>query len=500
MNILKNLFQIKSKNRLIYLSLVSFLFLLCGTGKGGGKMTREPAVAGGFYPATKEELKEMLDKIFAKVEVEPIKEKIIIGISPHAGYLYSGEVAAHLYKLLKTQTFKTAIVIGPSHFLPFIGVSVYNRGMWKTPLGTIKIDEDLAKKIVSKGEKISTSPELHIKEHSIEVQIPFLQYIKGENLRIVPIMMGTQDIETVQQLSSAIYEAIKDRNDVIVIASSDLYHGYSYKECNIKDSLLKKYVEDMEVNEFMEAFSKGEIMACGGAPIATAISVARKFNAEPLVLDMTNSNDVIGQKGGYIVGYMSVAFIKKIKKTEFNLSKEEKRYLLTLARKTLSSVLRGEKPEIPKDPPEKLKREMGVFTTLKKNETLRGCIGYPLAIKPLYLAVIETAEKAGLEDPRFTPLRYNELKETEIEITVLTPLQKVKDLKEIEIGKDGLLVKYKYYQGLLLPQVPVEWNWDRETFIKQTCVKAGLPHDAYKWEGIEFYKFQGIVFSESEYK
>ncbi len=487
MNILKNLWKF---------SLISILFLLlplCGAEKGG-KM-REPAVAGQFYPGEKDELLSILELLSDKVNVEVPEGKIIGGVSPHAGYIYSGFTAMHLYKILKNKKFNTVIIVGPSHYIPFRGVSVYNTGSWKTPLGKIDIDEKIANSLIKRGEQIKGSPELHVREHSIEVQVPFLQYIKDNKIKIVPVMMGTQDRETIMELADAIYNTIKDREDVIVIASSDLYHGYSYNECERRDSLLQSYVEKMDIEGFISALQREEVMACGGGPIAVVMSVAKKTGADPLVLNRTNSNDVMGERGGYVVGYMSVAFVKK---NEFSLSEDEKKFLLKLARKTLEYRLRGETPPVPEDVPEKLKMKMGVFTTLNKNHELRGCIGYPVPVSPLYMAVMETAEKAALEDPRFVPVNYNELKDIDIEITVLTPLQEVKNLDEIEVGRDGLLVKYGPYQGLLLPQVPVEYNWDRETFIKHTCLKAGLPPDAYKWEGVKFYKFQGIIFSESE--
>jgi AmmeMemoRadiSam system protein A len=185
---------------------------------------------------------------------------------------------------------------------------------------------------------------------------------------------------------------------------------------------------------------------------------------------------------------------------EFSLTNDEKITLLKIARSTLENYLKnGRKTEISVNS-ETLKTKRGAFVTLNKRGNLRGCIGRIVADTPLYKTIAEYAIHAAVDDPRFPPVKYDELEDIEIEISVLTPFTEVKSLDEIEVGKHGLMIRKGFRSGLLLPQVPVEWGWDRETFLKQTCVKAGLPPDSYKDGDASLFRFSAIVFSESDFK
>lgn len=181
------------------------------------------------------------------------------------------------------------------------------------------------------------------------------------------------------------------------------------------------------------------------------------------------------------------------------LTKEEKIYSLKLARKTLENHFLGKFET--KKPPKTLKNlweKRGVFVTLLKQGHLRGCIGVLEPIYPLYEAIQKMALSAAFEDPRFSPLEVNELPLLEIEISVLSPLKKG-SVKEVKVGKHGIYLKKGIYRGVLLPQVPVEYNWDKKTFLEHVCMKAGLPPDCYKEADTELYLFTAEVFKESEY-
>jgi len=180
------------------------------------------------------------------------------------------------------------------------------------------------------------------------------------------------------------------------------------------------------------------------------------------------------------------------------LNKEEKAYLLKLVRQTILTYL--EKQEYPATEPisDKLKEEFGVFVTLHKHGQLRGCIGYVEGIKPLYQAVMDMARSAAFSDPRFPPVKLEEMKDLEIEISVLSPLKKIKDVNEIQVGKHGIIIQKGFQRGLLLPQVATEWHWNREEFLRQTCFKAGLPAEAWKDPGTEIMIFSAEIFNEKE--
>lgn len=476
------------------------------------KMIRKPCVSGQFYPSDKIELEKDIKTYLNLAKVSEIKDKIIGVISPHAGYPYSGKVAAHSYKVIKDLEVNTIILLGPSHQASFTGFALYGDGSWQTPLGEVMIDEEIAKELKERCPYVKDLKEAHNYEHSLEVQIPFLQVIY-KDFKIVPIMALFPKYEECENLAKAISEVIKNsKKKIIFLVSSDLYHGYSYQECVRTDKQTLNYIEKMEPKVFYEALLREEIQACGGFPILIGILIAKNLSpkAKAITLNYTNSNDVMGIKTGYCVGYGSVVFVipkeekkeenLKAEEFELKLNEDEKKELLTIVRKTLENYLNNKKIPDFKITSENLKKRYGVFVTLNKFGELRGCIGYIEGIKPLYEGVIDNAINAALRDPRFPPVSLKELKDIKIEITILSPLKKIDDINKIVVGKHGIFIKKGFYQGLLLPQVATEYGWDRETFLKHTCLKAGLNPDAYKDKDTEIYIFEGLIINEEEIK
>jgi AmmeMemoRadiSam system protein A len=185
--------------------------------------------------------------------------------------------------------------------------------------------------------------------------------------------------------------------------------------------------------------------------------------------------------------------------TPFSLSNEEKSELLSLARKSVEYVIQYNKAyEPPASRSAALTQERGAFVTLRENGALRGCVGYTSASKPLYLTVRDTATLAALRDSRFPPVSAAELPRLEYEISVLSPLRRVTDVEQIRIGEHGLLMKNGANEGLLLPQVPVEEKWDRQTFLEQSCAKARMRSDCWKDEDTDIFSFTAIVFGEDK--
>jgi hypothetical protein len=222
------------------------------------------------------------------------------------------------------------------------------------------------------------------------------------------------------------------------------------------------------------------------------------------ILKYANSGDVTGDKGR-VVGYASVAFVtgKENKKHErktadFSLTPAEKQELLKIARQSVEVAVREKKIfPVPENEPQALRDARGAFVTLKEHGDLRGCIGYMSPVKPLAETVRDVAAFAALEDRRFRPVSESELPLLEYEISVLSPLHKVEDIKEIHVGQHGLLIRKGEYEGVLLPQVPTEQGWDRNTFLEQVCVKAGLPENAWKDDDTDLFLFTALVFGES---
>jgi len=477
---------------------------LCSCSNSYSEDVRKPAVAGMFYPGNKEELAGKVDDFLANAEKSDIKGRVFAIIVPHAGYEYSGQIAAYSFKQLEGADFKKIIIISPSHYVSFDGMSVYNKGAFETPLGIIKIDKELADKIMAKDKRFIFYPEAHLKEHAIEVELPFLQKMyKDKDFKIVPITMGNPETDDIRILSDTLYDVMD--KDTLLIISVDLSHYYPYDKAVELDTNSTSAIEHLDAQKMLKDINShnSEI----DAPIAVLgmITLANRYNAKAKIIKYANSGDVTGDKSR-VVGYSSiVVYIPSdlqekgdmIMKDEY-LSKEEKVKLLEIAKLSIIEAVTGKRQFFPNVTEEKLKENCGAFVTIKENNELRGCIGYIQAVKPLYETVKDVAKSAAVNDYRFNPVAENELDKLELEISVLTPLKKIKDINEIEVGKHGLVMKQGFNSGLLLPQVATEYNWDKETFLKETCRKAGLPQDAWKDKSTEIYTFSAEVFGENK--
>jgi len=461
---------------------------------------RKPNFAGSFYPSDKEELKSLIDKFLKNVNYkEKIeKEKIIGVIAPHAGYIYSGSIAAYSFKLLEGMDIKTVILIGRSHQSYFKGAIIDNRDGWETPFGKIDIDKEIFEKLYKK-KNFSVNKAILDYEHSLEVEIPFLQVVL-KNFKIFPVLLGDSSKENIEKIADDMYDVLKNKGNWIIVASTDLSHYYPYETAKQKDTLLLETLKSKNLNLIYSYLSSRKIEMCGDAPVFVLLKIAEKYpDYEVKILNYANSGDTSGDKNK-VVGYGSAVILKKDKKGGNMLTDQQKKLLLKIARETLENYLSGKKlPELKIDDPV-LMEKRGVFVTLHKKENLRGCIGYIEPIKPLYLAVREMAIHSATQDPRFEPVRYEELKDIEIEISVLTVPQKVKSADEIVLGRDGVIVKRGFNQGVFLPQVAEETGWTKEEFLSYLCShKAGLPPDAWKDPKTELYTFQADVFSEKEF-
>ena len=468
---------------------------------------KEPSAAGSFYPDNPVELSQMIDKMIEKAQPESINGEIFALISPHAGYGYSGPCASFGYKLIKGKSYKTVIIIGPSHQYAFPGVSVYPEGVFRTPLGDIEIDKELAKKLLGKNDDISFKLEAFAKEHSVEVQLPFLQSVLS-GFKIVPIVMGDCTLLNCKKLAELLKEAIGAREDVLVVASTDMYHGYDYNEAQKLDKETLVYLNNMDAEGLYYGLRDEKLQLCGGFGVVTTLILAKELGYSKLkVLNYTNSAEVTGKKdkNTWTVGYSSCAIdrpeacLPAGREEKKMLNKEERKKLLEIARTSIKTyLLTGKKLQVNEQDPVLLK-EMGAFVTLNENGNLRGCIGNLVGQGPLYLTVRDMAVEAAVGDPRFSPVTPSELKDIEIEISVLTPLEKIDNPDKINLGVHGVLVKSGLRSGVFLPQVATETGWSKEEFLSTLCSqKAGLPKDAWKDKSTELYIFSAEVFSEKD--
>lgn len=495
-------------NRLLVIgSLLLIWSLVLGAWNLYGQDIKQPNAAGEFYPDNPQELSQMIDIFLNAATPQQIEGDIFVLISPHAGYGYSGQVAAYGYKLIKEKPYKTVIVIGPSHQYGFIGVSVYPQGVFRTPLGDLVIDEEFTQKIINKDKEVFFEPRAFEKEHSLEVQLPFLQKTLSD-FKIVPIITGDCSLATCQNLAGLLKGVIGDRRDVLVVASTDMYHGYDYDEADSVDLRTLSFLKNMDAQGLYNGLRKGQCQLCGGFSVVVAIMLAKELGHQNLiVLKHTNSAYVTGErvKGRWTVGYTSCAIDQEkaclpAGRERDMLNKEQRKRLLEIARSSIETFLKTDKKlEITVQDPALLEN-MGAFVTLHDRRGLRGCIGNLIGKQPLYLTVRDMAVEAAVDDPRFSPLKLSELQEVEIEISALSPLKRVDSADQIQLGTHGVLIIKGPYSGVFLPQVATETGWSKEEFLSNLCAhKAGLPADAWRDRTTEIYIFTAEVFSEADY-
>ena len=465
---------------------------------------RLAGVAGSFYPADPKALSATIDEMLARATPPPIIAPILAVVAPHAGYQYSGPVAAYTYAALKGRKFSRVVVIAPSHYEAFDFTSVYEGDAYATPLGTVQVDKAFARQLVKMSPTMQLSSQGHDPtpagaEHAIEVQLPWLQRVLGE-FELVPIVMGDQSYENSRALGVALAKLIQG-GDTLIVASSDLSHYHPYDEAVKIDHKTLNALEQWDYLSMSRNFGTRTWEACGGAPIVAAMIAAERMGAnQAQVLKYANSGDTSGDRSR-VVGYSADVFVKapnaKAAELPFSLNDSDKQELLTLARKSVEQAV-GEKQQYEPGPSssEALNQDRGAFVTLLESGELRGCIGYTSATKPLYLTVRDTATLAALRDPRFRPVSAQELPRLQYEISVLSPLRRVVDVQQIKVGQDGLLMKNDQYEGLLLPQVPVEQKWDRQKFLEETCAKAGMRATCWQNADTDIFMFTAVVFGE----
>ncbi|HEK85508.1 MAG TPA: AmmeMemoRadiSam system protein B [Candidatus Aminicenantes bacterium] len=478
--------------------ILSWLLILFGVTifrfKAEAQGIRKPVWAGQFYEADPVRLSKLLDSYLTSCQVAPVPGEVIGIISPHAGYPYAGRIAACGYELVKNLDFQTVVIIGPSHQYGFEGCSIYLKGGFETPLGVAMVDEDLARAL-SRASGFGYVAEAHEKEHSVEVQVPFIQKIFPQ-AKIVPIVMGYQTDSTIKTLASALAKVLPGKK-VLVVASTDMSHFLSRPEANKVDGETMAHLKSMEIGTLLRQVEMGENIMCGGGPVLSLLLYAQKLGpAKVSVLKYGDSAEA-GGPADRVVGYMSAAVYLEKREVLPALTADEKKELLALARESIGHFLEsGQLLSYSPSDPNFLERR-GVFVTLNENGELRGCIGFIEPIFPLYQAVIQAAVYAAVQDPRFEPLKKDELPKLNIEISVLSALEPVEKISEIKVGQHGLVIKQDGRSGLLLPQVATEFGWDRDTFLKEVCRKAGLPDNAWKKPG-SLFKFEALVFREGK--
>jgi MEMO1 family protein len=469
---------------------------------------RKAAVAGQFYPSNADSLKMMLKGFFSKAEKPISGDNLIAIISPHAGYVFSGMISASaINQINPNKQYDHIFIIGSSHRAYYEGAAPYDEGDFETPLGRIHVDTDLAKKLIEESPVFIKNTEAHRLEHSLEVQLPFLQYHLNKHFTIVPILLGTQTASTCEKIAEALQPYFNDHN--FFLFSSDFSHYPAYNDAQKVDKLTADAIQSGDPKKLLQTLASNDkkgvpglaTSLCGWPSVLTLMYLSNNDgHITTTPVKYANSGDSPYGEKDRCVGYWAIKFTKNKNASEsgtFTFSEKEKSKLLSLARSTIDHYLRENKIQSIDESmyTGNLSMKCGAFVSLHENSKLRGCIGRFTANQPLYKVVQEMAIAASTQDSRFSPVISSELNDIKIEISVLTPMKKIKSLDEIVLGKHGIYIKKGLSSGTFLPQVASETNWTKEEFLGHCAKdKAGLGWDG--WKDAEIYTFEALVFGE----
>ena len=484
------------------------VFASCGSGcSQQNQFDRQPAVAGQFYPSDPAELKVQLRNLFSRAAPSKNIENVVAIISPHAGYVYSGEVAASSFNQIDpNKEYANIFVIASSHQVAFDGASIYRQGNFVMPSGIVKVNTELAGQLIKKHIFFSDRTDAHVHEHSLEVQLPFLQYRLKKDFKIVPIVLGTQSPEMCRKIADALRPYFGSKN--LFIISTDFSHYPGYDDAIKVDRATADAILSNSPENLLRAIAATEkkdipnlaTSLCGWTSVLTLLYITQQNPAVSLnLIDYKNSGDAEFGDKIRVVGYnaITVSLGGKMEKKQFSLSDKDKKDLLSIARETIKQYIEARKVPVIDAAAfsENLKTNCGAFVTLHKDHALRGCIGRFEPNEPLYKVVQQMAIASSTEDYRFSAVEPKEIDKLDIEISVLTPMRKISSIDEIEMGRHGVYIKKGARGGTFLPQVAKETGWTKEEFLGHCAQdKAGLGWDG--WKDADIYIYEALVFGE----
>jgi hypothetical protein len=425
--------------------------------------TRPPAVAGMFYPQDRDELETTVRGYLDQVKTPIPPPKAVI--APHAGYIYSGPVAASVYASLipVRRRIEKVVLLGPAHRVYLEGLALPDATVFATPLGDIPIDRDLVRKIKD-FPQVCTMASAHAQEHSLEVHLPFLQIVL-EDFSLLPLVVGEIGQEQVAEVLAAVWGG----DETLIVISSDLSHYHDYRTARQLDAATSTAIKNLRLQEI------GPNQACGCRPMRGLLYLAGERDMEIRILDVRNSGDTAGGRD-QVVGYGAYS----VHYRQPPLA-EYARELLAIARRSIEQGFHAKRPlQLNLEQyPEILRQPAATFVTLKIDSKLRGCIGTTQAIDPLVVSVADSAYKAAFQDPRFKPLTETEFPEVDVSISVLTTPVEMKFTSEADLvrqlkpGVDGLIIESGARRATFLPEV---WDSipDATDFLKQLKLKAGM--------------------------
>jgi len=480
-----------------------------------------------WYPRDGAKLEAAIDGYLEQAKVPGDVGDIAGIIAPHAGYRWSGLATAHSYKAVKSSDYEVVVVMAPTHSSRFTGASILNVDSYGTPLGSVPLDRDVCDDLLAER-PFTCVPDAHAREHSLEIQLPFLQRVL-DDFQLVPVVFGQVSNEEMWMAADALKQGLAGRR-VLYVASSDFTHygmrfNYVPFTFDMKARLAEldggavDRIKAKDFDGFTDYKQRTSATICGWRPISTLLALAED-NWQAKQLTYYTSGDLTNDWSS-CVSYVSLVFAigddsapaeecaartavsSETAETEDVLTSDEQDVLLRLARDTVETYVRdGRRLEVdeqkyPLTP--SLKEKSGVFVTLKKQGRLRGCIGHIMGRVSLYQGVVENGINAASRDHRFPPVRPDELADIDVEVSVLTPFREVPTAEDFVPGKHGIYITKGHYSAVFLPQVASEQGWDRAETFQHLCAKAGLPMDEWKRLGMQFHVCTGQAFGEKEH-
>lgn len=442
----------------------------------------------------------------AHVDPKAIKAFIV----PHAGYEYSGTVAAAVYRLITKSSFSKVIILAPAHDASYKGVMIPTSNFYHIPSGTLMVAWRDLQKLIKKPYFIQ-GDKAFAQEHSLEMQLPLLHYYV-KNVKIVPLIIGSINEQQAYAIAQELQSIIDQQT--LVIVSTDLTHygkRFSYTPFTDKiserirqlDAQILSAIQDQTVKEFVALIKKTGATVCGTAPLMIFLALCEQHAFGPHLESRLIAYDTSASQGDVdgSVSYAGLVFTSQQRESqpiENQFTQEEQKEFLVLSRKTLTSLY---------EPPQELlwlpllshagQEKRGVFVTLYDKDELAGCIG---TVGPRYLlqeGIPWMTESSALHDTRFNPLTKEQLPTTRISLSILSDIRPIASYKAIKLGKHGIVLEYKERSALFLPKVPEEFSWDLPTTLAQLSQKAGLPSTAWQDPEARFSVFTSLDSDEN---
>jgi hypothetical protein len=486
-----------------------------------GDRVRESALAGTWYAADPGHLQSQVDGFLAPAQVRALDGRVRALIAPHAGYSYSGPAAGELFSLVKGQSYRRVLVLAPSHHGRFHGLSIAEADAYRTPLGEVPIDLE-AVQALRASPLVGTQASAHVREHSIEIELPLLQRALAPGWRLVPVLVGRLGPED-YQAAADLLRPLADDGTLVVVSSDFTHYGQRFgyfpfppdqqvqgRIQALDDGAIDRILAK-DADGFLAYQGDTGITICGFRPIGILLRMLGPGSEVHRVVYAT-SGALTGDWGSS-VSYVGLALTDPQPLSgksdsgpppsspsqdsslspqgeggkEPKVSEADLRLLHRLATLALEGAVLGPSParaetvgETVKALPEQLRAPAGAFVTLKRQGELRGCIGTVEPRAPLYLAVLANGDRAARRDPRFAPVQESELQDMEVEVSVLSPPRPVASWEDVHIGEQGIILSKGERRALFLPEVAAQQGWTIEETLSHLARKAGLPPDAWR--------------------